>query len=78
MKIIKMFEPFIDIAFMQIVEQQLHSWALVLSLQFQHTPLYLEWAPMGVFTAPGLVKPTESEMKVDADKVIISVQEQNS
>lgn len=28
-----------------------------LPLQFQHVPLYLEWAPVAVFTTPSAPKP---------------------
>lgn len=37
---------------------------LLCSLQFHSTPLYLEWAPMGVFSSPApQKKPTEAPEK---------------
>lgn len=31
-----------------------------LPLQFQHVPLYLEWAPVAVFTTPKAPKPGDA------------------
>ena len=51
-----------------------------MALQFEHVPLYLEWAPLGVFSGEAKEKDLQEAKKdeqIGEDKVRFVLKEQN-